>query len=131
VAASQEPDAGRRVQLLLDAIAVRANRAEPFLPLFHSAFATGNYDLAATVYDRAWEKPPDADFTRKLATVYEKLGNLQRAIQLLEGADTKVYAAEIERLKKEQTARTVNAARRPHVSDAITQAGVVRPRVEP
>ena len=72
---------------------------------------------------------PPSCATRRV--VYEKLGNLQRAIQILEGEKSKTYAAEIERLKKEQSVRQQNAARRPHVTDQLTQAGIVRPRVEP
>jgi Flp pilus assembly protein TadD len=132
VAATQETDPSRRVKLLLDAIAVNPKPFEPFLPLFRGALAEGNYDLAATTLDRAWPQPlDDPAFVRDAAGVFEKLGNLRRAIQTYERANDKIYAAATDRLKKEETARAQNAARRPHVTDAITQAGAVRPRVQP
>jgi hypothetical protein len=125
VAAEQETEPARRVQLLVDAIAVRPTEKEPLLPLFRAALAAGNFDLAATTFDRG------AGFTTEAPGLFEKLGNLQRAIQILEREDPKKYAAEIERLQKEQNVRAQNSARRPHVTDQVTQAGVVRPRVEP
>jgi hypothetical protein len=111
--------------LLMDAIAVRPTEKEPLLPLFRAALAAGNDDLAATAFERG------VGFTPQAPGVFEKLGNLQRAIQILQREDPKKYAAEIERLQKEQSTRAQNAARRPHVTDQVTQAGVVRPRVEP
>jgi hypothetical protein len=122
-AAQQTNDPAIRIELLRGAIAIDPNPPDPKLELFRMRFQANQFEQAIAVFR---ERAPDKTVSRDMATAYRKLGDLERARQLLVMLNEKKELAEVD---AELQRRAANAQRMPHVHDGLDQTQPVRPRV--
>jgi cellulose synthase operon protein C len=134
-AARNAADPSARVKLLLDAIAVHPETH--LLDLFQAANRSGKFELAIAAALQIREALPFAE-AREVATAFERAGDYGLAQATLERSQSLEVSPQIhEQLKQEIAAveqrsaiHQQNENRRPHVSDALVQDHVVRPRIE-
>ena len=148
-AAAASGDPAVRLQLLLDALATDPSHPGVRLPLFRAALAAKKAaDALAAVgpvidRDRSLTRlglgaAARASLARELADAYQQVDQLPEAVHYLriaaeleKGEARAAVRQRIASIESELRRRATNDDRRPHVSAAVDQPSLVRPRIPP